>query len=758
MQPLSYTPDVDLKVHEENAIRLICKAFQSHENGLPEWLKNSADAYAREPAPEAKRVIVVIFNFGRRDPSPSISCLDFSGMSCDMIEKDFRVWADPESARRSGPKGNIQGGHGNGGKCYMTQMFEHYAVIQSVKENRRNCYGVTAGSVRFGYVPDRETGRNITIASLPAELDLVLSPLGCSLRTLPKPALDALGLADGFTLIRGVAPKGYEGRIPTEQLIETLRNHPQMIRTLQLCKVFAVVNGVVVEGGRPLSLPDIPPLPGAEAPRVIAIPEMLKEELSGTRVSTTSGGQLHQGRLVLRTSEKSMRWSKKGRHSIIYEAQSGFIGYVSVPELDIQSSYRDHIYGECVLEALESFKQNDRARLADSPLSRAVERFVSEQIQAYAKEFEARDRRRYDQEEKSALSKMNEALDRWKNRLLNELLRGHWGPGDGGPPPPPPPLPSGAPARIEVSLSHQMAGLGVALRPTIRFFDRNGVRIRPVPFRWVSDDTNVAMVDEDLMIINTFSYGATSIYAEILNSRLCSNKVPLEVVRIIGVQIVPEAVEIPAGSRQKLEAVCRLANGQETSSVHLVWTENNPNVARVSSSGLVYGFATGETEVVAGDDSCTALNPAVVRVIPGRGKGPGDQQGEGYPTVKISEVDPDPDTAEPVVFSHDDPPVWQRPQDVDRNIWWINSAAPFARMYLDQGRGYGYDSREWRIYHLERYIDIMIQIALTQSPTEKESLSVEDWILRWGEQASEIQATAASALVDFIATGALPGE
>ena len=35
MAQLVYIPDEDVKVHEEGAIRLICKAFQSHENGLP---------------------------------------------------------------------------------------------------------------------------------------------------------------------------------------------------------------------------------------------------------------------------------------------------------------------------------------------------------------------------------------------------------------------------------------------------------------------------------------------------------------------------------------------------------------------------------------------------------------------------------------------------------------------------------------------------------------------------------------------------
>jgi len=65
---------------------------------------------------------------------------------------------------------------------------------------------------------------------------------------------------------------------------------------------------------------------------------------------------------------------------------------------------------------------------------------------------------------------MNEALDRWKNRFLNEFMHGLWGPGDVWLPPPPPPLPTGKPAKLELTLSYQKAGLGVAFRPTLRFF------------------------------------------------------------------------------------------------------------------------------------------------------------------------------------------------------------------------------------------------------------------------------------------------
>ena len=119
MDKLIYTPDDDVKVHEEGAIRLLCTHYQSHEAGLPEWIKNSADAYAREDAPEHKRVIFVIFEHERKDRKPSISCLDFSGMTSSIIENNFRIWADPEAALGEDRSIAVQGGHGNENSCYF---------------------------------------------------------------------------------------------------------------------------------------------------------------------------------------------------------------------------------------------------------------------------------------------------------------------------------------------------------------------------------------------------------------------------------------------------------------------------------------------------------------------------------------------------------------------------------------------------------------------------------------------------------------
>jgi Bacterial Ig-like domain (group 2) len=756
MGDFRYSPDQDIKVHEEGAIRLLCKPFQSHETGLPEWLKNSADAYARGDAPETGRVVIVILTDGRDNIPPSISCLDFVGMHSAAIEDDFRIWADPDAARRGGKASAIQGGHGNGGKCYMTQMFEDHAQLVTVRGGLGNCYGVSAGSVRFGYIPDRERGRDFPVAEPRDELKRALRAANCPLKVVQQVAEEAVASLHGFTLITGVRPRGYDKRIPAHKLIDNLMEHPQMILTLEFCSVFAIVNGRVFEGGKRLTLPVIEPIPGYEQPREVPVPDVLPDPVSGNRISTTENGRLPGGKLLLRTSKVSMRWSKKGRHVVSFVAQSGYIGYALVAELDIQSAYRDRIYGECHLEALEPYKQNERSALARSPLTRAVHAFVGAQVQAYANEFEARDRHHRDQEEKNALSRMNEALDRWKNHLLTEILQGLWGQGTGTNEETRPPLPVGVATKLELASPCKRAGLGVSFRPALRFFDKDGKRIRPVPYRWLSEDNNVAMVDDDLLIINTFAYGKTAIHAETLQGKVGSNAIPLEVVRVHEISIVPNQVTVPAGSRVKLDAVCKLHDGEETGSVLLVWTEGNPSVARVSAAGMVFGFAPGKTEVVAGDDKCMAKSPATIEVTPSEGRDGGSKEGRGYPKVLVSEVDPDPVTSEPVVFAPDDPPVHQRPQDVERNIWWINSSAPLARLYLDQASGYGHQSREWRMYHLERYVEVLAQIALTNGPDAKESLQVGEWISRWGDRVVQIQVAAANSLAQFIATGELP--
>jgi len=290
----------------------------------------------------------------------------------------------------------------------------------------------------------------------------------------------------------------------------------------------------------------------------------------------------------------------------------------------------------------------------------------------------------------------------------------------------------------------------------VEFFVANNERIRPVPYRWVSDDTNVAMVDDELGVIHTYSAGTTNLHAETIDGKVRSNSASLSVVVIRDIEIIPSSLELPLGSRRALEAVCTLAGGEKSSGVYLVWTEDDAKIARVSAAGVVYGFEIGECKIAAGDDHAMAKSPASVRVVPGTGGGNNQGKGRGYPTILVSSINNDPDTNQPIHLSKDYPPVYQGPQDSDRNIWWINSSSPIAGMLLDKEKGYGYQSREWRMYHLERYVEILIQIALTYSAKEQPNSSIDDYIVQWGTKAAEIQTAAVSSLLEFINEGTLP--
>ncbi|MBN1846052.1 MAG: hypothetical protein JW810_10240, partial [Sedimentisphaerales bacterium] len=692
MPEFIYLPDEQIHIHRENAIKHMCQPFLSHENGLPEWVKNSAAAYIRENHEHSKRAIVLVFATRQRSKPASIACLDFVGMTSTQIEEDFRRWADPEAAIRRGTRGvaiGELGGHGNGGKCYMTQMFDEYAFLQTSRYGLCSAYGVKSGSVAFGYVPNPQKGKDFPIRNITEEVDSCLNLMRANVSNLPDQVKNILKEAGGFTFIQGVSPRYWEERDSCQKLIESLLGHHQMITPLQQCQVYIIMNGSVYNGGKPLGLPRIDPMIGYENPRVLNIPETLRDPVSNQSVSTTHRSRFAPGELRIHTSEKNMRLGRGGkrqwRHTVTYHTKlSGVIGKIQILSLDVDSTYRDHVYCECFMDALDEFQQNNRGPLAESPLTRSVDSWIASQVRAICREFEDRDKRLVREQDKNELSRLNDWLDQWKNQFLQDFMQGLFGQGEGAAAREGTPLPSGKPTRIEVALNYPRAGKGVYFRPTVRFFDSQNRQIRPVPYKWRSDDNNVAMVDDELMQVQTFSFGQTTITAETLDGTLCSNAVSLEVVRILAIRVAPHELEMPAGTRRKLEAMCQLDDSEEVSNVYLTWIESNAAVARVSGSGLVYAFGPGVTEVTALDESCRSDVAAIVKVTPSTGKGQGKNRGRGFPRILISEVDCAPGEDRPRVLRIDDPPIHQPlPIDVDNNIWWINLASPFARMYYE---------------------------------------------------------------------------
>ncbi len=99
-------------VIDDHLLDIIGNEFKfSHEKGLSEWLKNSADAYLRAGREDEENFIIFRFN-DRNDIL--FECIDFVGMTSEDINKALKRWGDPEAAKRGTGK-RVFGGHGNGG-------------------------------------------------------------------------------------------------------------------------------------------------------------------------------------------------------------------------------------------------------------------------------------------------------------------------------------------------------------------------------------------------------------------------------------------------------------------------------------------------------------------------------------------------------------------------------------------------------------------------------------------------------------------
>lgn len=746
MSTVDFSPDDSVHVHEEGAIRLICSQFRSHEDGLPEWIKNSSDMYRRTEASPDDSVILVLLKDGRRGHPAVVGCLDFGGMTTADIERKFRNWADPEAARSDGAV--VEGGHGNGGKCYMTQLFESHSYLHTLHAGRGNRYGFRGGSAVPGYFPSRTEGRGYSIEDADAELNAALEPFVLRISDLPHAAQAAWATRKGFTLVLGVGAKALtRARIPSAKWIENLQGHQQMVQSIQRNRIFVMHNGRILPDEAPLALPLIEPIPGAEVSRIVPVPAELPDPDSGEAIPT--GAMEGVSTLELRTSHVSMRWSLKARHTISGWTHDGrSTGYWEVPSLS-RAGYANQIYGEIRLDALAEYKQNDRRNHSQAPLTRAVQQWISERIEEYAAEFAKIDRLQATQEEQAELSRLNEALNAWKNRFLEKNFGGA-GSGaregtEGEKPAPRQQLPRGEPARLVLALSHAQAGQGVTFKPNLQFFDAKGDRIRTVAYRWESTDWAVATIDSDLNMITTHAPGVTTLSAVCKDSGLRSNFVTLEVLNIKSIELAPAEIEVSAGGRYPLIATVHTKDGRQSQGVYLVWTEDNTSVVSVGASGMVFALLPGSSSVIAGDNQVMSDTPTRVTVTTVNEK----QDGGGFPRVLLSEIDVDPFGEKPPIFSSAEPPVHQRPQDVDHNIWWINMASPLARYYYKSGAR----SKEWRVYHLERYIEVMVKINLHYDFLHGEEVSFETVLRKWEEESIEMQRSAAESLGAFLEGG-----
>lgn len=715
---------LDIEMDREGAIRNAMKGVNDHKAGLPEFMKNAAGAYYRISQGTSlgrshhNRCVVLLFRSPRGRRGGSVGCLDLVGMTREDMRL-FQHWFDPTAAARGDSSGELWGGHGNGAKSYMLNMFNQ-SWFATIRDGYFTRMGWTSGSLQIGYIPSRRESGGARVAK-PIDLldELLRTYFGANLAVLPQRAQKILSKRPCWTCFMGVGAKNW---VNPDRLLGLLQNNPQAIRTIEYCNIYAFIDGNLALDGRPLTLQPIPPLPGGEGPYEIPVPTRLVDP-EGGEVDTTSAGRYPAGRLALYTSRDTMLYTLKHRHIIQCESTTKGI-YALYPVQDLAGRQADHIYGVLHLDAMQDYETNFRTRPHDAPLTRAVESWIGPKIIEYANRFREQEEDRHADQEMNELREFNEDMNRFLQSFLEEM-EAEGGGGEGGTETLTGTgrgaLPAGEVVSIEHSLGDgvSLCGENVVIYVRLSFFDSEGKRVRPVPVHWESSDETVAYVR--LGSIITGSPGECQIWA-IAENGVRSSPVHIKVLNVRSIEITPNTDVLPVGSRRHLEYRATCGDAAYTD-VMLDWHSSDEEFVKVgTNTGVITATAgPGVAEVWASSHGIESNRIQINTSGEGAG-GPKPR----YPRVLLSEIDDDPDNGRPKRIDPEAGTVVQDVADRRRHIYWVNMRSPLAEPFYREREGLGYRSPEFMMYFAERYAEVLFRNSLGGSDNQWEPSDIEE--------------------------------
>jgi len=404
-------------VIDDAVLDLIGNEFKfDHAKGLAEWLKNSCDAYLRESVPDDEQLVLIRFLENSKGQLSIIECVDFVGMDKSQIDDAFKRFFDPEAAKKGGKEAALKtfGGHGNGGKFYMRQMFRTSQAI-SYRDGKMNVFGFNARR-QYGFEDGYE--------DRPMAPEAALKYAGLEGLDVPQDKISrAMTGETGFTVVRGVGPAKVRGTSSRDKLLEKLRQHPQARRLMERRPIFVIFNDET--DPFQITAPRVIPKPGFEEQVVIEIPETLESE--GRAVAFSNQSFPWPGRLVLRTSKDPLRGSLSSLNTIDFIGEVGVIASYRAHELGATrySGQSEFIYGECECPVLEDPEndcvRNDRQKLIENDRSLALLPWVRARIEDLAERMEIRNRQEKRKQDLKNTGALNELLNRWKNRFMNQI-------------------------------------------------------------------------------------------------------------------------------------------------------------------------------------------------------------------------------------------------------------------------------------------------------------------------------------------------
>lgn len=410
------------EVAAEDAVELIGRSFNfTHHKGIVEWIKNSWDAYQRRHETEGPLGFThAILEFaGSRKSFRGVRVIDFCGMSPDDIDRAFKRWFDMQASTGGIPheKLAVLGGHGNGGKFYMRQMFSE-SRITTWLNGQLSQFGFDERQ-RYGWVEGRR--------GFDCKLYQALAIARLDHDRIPKAALVSLERGEtGFTVVEGIRARGSGVQTQVGNVVESLIRNPQMLRLLPQMQVSVWHND---HHRSEHLLPEIPELhPDIETVR-ISLPSILESD--GETFVFASDGVA--GLLEIQVVDQALSGRLRAFNRMDVVGRVAVVASYPVSNLPLrQIEGSEFLMATLACSGVESNSQslveNERESLIRSPKTSALLTWTASELERVAHRvaaYNAKERREIQAAETARLTRMI-------NRYAQNFLRDFYGQITGG--------------------------------------------------------------------------------------------------------------------------------------------------------------------------------------------------------------------------------------------------------------------------------------------------------------------------------------
>ena len=404
-----------------------------HAKGIAEWLKNSLDQYLRlrtngqEPRSGSWPVILNLMDGQSAKNGPNLAVIDFGGTDISKVESFFLHWGDRSAATHGRTiSAEVTGGHGNGGKFYMREMWKGSARFLTWRDGKATSLRVekrTDGKVGRWELQDAAIGwRNALGFALSEEDGLGGNRDVLAFMSDWDPDLvDELNAGKrGFSAVIGM--RGEQllstndvvrgGKWERQKLIDDIKDAPQARRPIRELSIAVLANGKpILERLVPETVDEDESWPAVNI------------ELPGKIVHASSADV---GFLRIITSRVPLSGRKRDLNAVhITDGSGNPIAFYPINQLPLPgaSPILILLHGELKLDfsGSEDLIQNDRERLVSSPATEAILDWVSEQVWQQAQRMESAQKAKEKQAGLLRASVLNEAFNTYAKQFLEEL-------------------------------------------------------------------------------------------------------------------------------------------------------------------------------------------------------------------------------------------------------------------------------------------------------------------------------------------------